>query len=80
MRDEQSANARGLVEVGAAILMPESQFTPDALTDQITLVLSDPDGAAQMARAALTLGKPDAAQALADMVEELAGVATPAQA
>ncbi len=80
VRDEQTANARGLVEVGAAILMPESQFTPEALTDQITLVLSDSDGAAQMARAALTLGKPDAAQALADMVEELAGVATPAQA
>lgn len=72
IRDEQTANARGLVDAGAGILMPESQFTPDALRAQVELVLSDPDGALQMARAALSTGKPEAAEALAGMVEALA--------
>ena len=69
VRDEQTANARGLVEAGAAIMMPESQFTPDALAENIQLVLDHPQGAEQMARAALALGKPDAAHDLGDMVD-----------
>ncbi|WP_375691404.1 UDP-N-acetylglucosamine--N-acetylmuramyl-(pentapeptide) pyrophosphoryl-undecaprenol N-acetylglucosamine transferase [Pseudooceanicola sp. LIPI14-2-Ac024] len=73
IRDEQTVNARGLVEAGAAILMPESQFNAGTLADQMALVLGDPAGAEQMARAALTLGKPEAAQTLADMVERLSG-------
>jgi UDP-N-acetylglucosamine--N-acetylmuramyl-(pentapeptide) pyrophosphoryl-undecaprenol N-acetylglucosamine transferase len=73
IRDEQTVNARGLVEAGAAILMPESQFSEESLAEQIALVLEDPAGAEQMARAALSLGKPEAAQTLADMVDGLAG-------
>ena len=72
IQDEQTANARGLVEAGAAILMPESRFTAEALSEQIALVMGDPDGASQMARAALTQGRPEAARDLADMVECLA--------
>jgi UDP-N-acetylglucosamine--N-acetylmuramyl-(pentapeptide) pyrophosphoryl-undecaprenol N-acetylglucosamine transferase len=72
IRDEQSANARGLVEAGGAILMPESTFTPDALAKNIALVLDNPKGAMQMAIAATQQGRPDAADALADIVETLA--------
>ena len=72
IRDEQTANARGLVDAGAAILMPESRFSPEALSEQIALVLGEPQGAEQMARAALAQGKPEAADTLADMVEGLA--------
>ncbi len=72
LRDEQTVNARGLVQAGAAILMPERRFTPEALAEQIALVLGDPEGAEQMARAALTLARPEAAETLADMVEEIA--------
>lgn len=72
IRDEQTANARGLVDAGAAILMPESQFAPDTLRDQISLVLENDTGATQMAHAALSLGRPDAAEALADEVAALA--------
>ncbi|OWU83965.1 UDP-diphospho-muramoylpentapeptide beta-N-acetylglucosaminyltransferase [Oceanicola sp. 22II-s10i] len=74
IRDEQTANARGLVEAGAAILMPERQFTEGNLAEQIALVLESPEGAVQMANAALSLGKPEAAETLADMVEDLAGM------
>lgn len=71
IRDEQTANARGLSAAGAAIVLPESKLTPDTLAEQIMTILGDGEGALQMARAALSQGKPDAAAALADMVEEL---------
>ena len=70
--DHQTANARALTEAGAAILVPESKFEVDALSAQIETVLSNPDGAAQMAQAALSVGKPDATDALVALVEELA--------
>lgn len=69
--DHQTANARGLVEAGAAILLPESQLSPQVLADQILAVMDNPDGALQMAIACLNAGKPDAAATLADMVETL---------
>ena len=70
--DHQTANARGLVDVGAAVLVPENAATPESLTEHIQLVLNDPNGALQMSIAALSVGKPEAAEALAQMVEELA--------
>lgn len=67
--DHQTANARGLVEAGAAILIPESRLSVDSLAEQIDTVLQNPDGAVQMSIAALKAGKPDAARELADLVE-----------
>ncbi len=72
IRDEQTANARGLVEAGAAILVPENQASPGNMTIQIELILGNPDAALQMAIAALSVGKPEAAETLAGMVEALA--------
>jgi UDP-N-acetylglucosamine--N-acetylmuramyl-(pentapeptide) pyrophosphoryl-undecaprenol N-acetylglucosamine transferase len=66
--DHQMANARGLSAAGAAISIPESKLTPASLAQQVELILSDPEGAAQMARAALSVGRPDAAARLADLV------------
>ncbi|WP_417257693.1 undecaprenyldiphospho-muramoylpentapeptide beta-N-acetylglucosaminyltransferase [Celeribacter sp.] len=70
--DHQTANARGLVDAGAAIMIPESQLSAATLSEQIALVMGNADGAAQMAQAALSVGKPQAAQELADMVAALA--------
>lgn len=70
--DHQTANARGLVEAGAAIMVPESRLSPEALAEQIQSILEQPDAALQMSRAAHSVGKPEAAQALAQMVETLA--------
>lgn len=70
--DHQSANARGLVEAGAAILIPENRLDPATLNAQIVSVLTHPEAAVQMAHAALAAGKPDAAAELADLVENLA--------
>ena len=71
IRDEQTANARGLVEAGAAIIMPESTFTPEALAEQITSILTQDQAAIQMANAALSVGRPDATQALVALTETL---------
>jgi UDP-N-acetylglucosamine--N-acetylmuramyl-(pentapeptide) pyrophosphoryl-undecaprenol N-acetylglucosamine transferase len=71
--DHQTANARGLVDAGAAILIPESRLEVETLVDHIARVLGNPDAAQQMAQAALAVSKPDAPQILADMVEALAG-------
>ncbi|MEO0400840.1 MAG: UDP-N-acetylglucosamine--N-acetylmuramyl-(pentapeptide) pyrophosphoryl-undecaprenol N-acetylglucosamine transferase [Pseudomonadota bacterium] len=70
--DHQTANARGLVDAGAAILIPESQMTVPAVADQIAAVLDNPDGALHMANAALGVGKPDATENLVHMVQTLA--------
>lgn len=70
--DHQTANARGLVDAGGAILIPESALDVSALSEQITAVLSNPQGATQMANAALSTGVPDATTRLVALVEQLA--------
>ena len=69
--DHQTANARGLVGAGAAILIPEGKLAPQALAEQIELVLSNPQAAEQMAQAALSQGRPDATERLVEIVESL---------
>lgn len=71
--DHQSANAKGLAEAGGAIVIPEAELTPEALTQEILRVLDNPAGAEQMARAALGYGIPDASARLVALVEDLAG-------
>lgn len=70
--DHQTANARGLVDAGAAILLPENRLAVATLSEQIALVLGNARGASLMAQAALSQGKPDAARELSEMVEALA--------
>ncbi len=69
--DHQTQNARQLTEAGAAIRMPESKLTVEAMTEAIRAVIEDPAGALQMHQAALSVGRPDAAEDLAGLVEEL---------
>ncbi len=69
--NHQAANARMLSRVDAAVVYPEAQFTSEALTETLVSILSNPKGAETMARAALSVGRPDAAAHLADMVETL---------
>ncbi|MCH2095891.1 MAG: undecaprenyldiphospho-muramoylpentapeptide beta-N-acetylglucosaminyltransferase [Rhodobacteraceae bacterium] len=70
--DHQTANARGLVQAGAAIQMPEAQLTVEKMTETILSVLADAQTAQRMAQAALDASRPDATEALAAMVENLA--------
>ncbi len=70
-RDEQTANARGLVEAGAALMLPEPGLTPEALSADVAAILADPERAREMADAARAEGRADAAARLADLVERL---------
>jgi len=70
--DHQSANARGLVDANAAVMIPESQLDVDTLSQHIGAILNDAGAATKMANAALKAGRPDATIRLADMVETLA--------
>ncbi len=69
--DHQTANARGLVDGGAAILIPEKVLDAAALSAQMAAVLGQPAAAALMARNALAQGRPDATTRLAALVEAL---------
>ncbi|MRU14399.1 UDP-N-acetylglucosamine--N-acetylmuramyl-(pentapeptide) pyrophosphoryl-undecaprenol N-acetylglucosamine transferase [Roseovarius sp. A21] len=71
--DHQAANAKGLTKAGGAIVIPERKLAVEVVSEQIASVLTNPQGAAQMAQAALGQGLPDAPVHLADMVEDLAG-------
>lgn len=69
--DHQTANARGLVEAGGAVLMPEHGLTAADLATRITAILTDPAHAETMARAALSQSRPDATTRLAALVTSL---------
>jgi UDP-N-acetylglucosamine--N-acetylmuramyl-(pentapeptide) pyrophosphoryl-undecaprenol N-acetylglucosamine transferase len=66
--DHQTANARGLVQAGGAILIPEKALNTDVLSEHINTVLTNPKAATQMANAAMGAGRPDATDRLVDMV------------
>jgi len=70
--DHQTANARGLVDAGGALLIAESALEPAALSSQIHAILTDQDRAEDMAAKALSTCKPDATERLAALVEQLA--------
>ncbi len=71
--DHQTANARGLKEAGAAVVLAEDGLDAGRLAEHMQAILGDPDRARQMSVAAVSQGRPDAAEALAGLVEALAG-------
>ncbi len=70
--NHQAANAKMLSAVDAAVVFPESQFKPAALTETLLSILTNPHAASEMARAALKAGRPDATERLVMLVESLA--------
>ena len=68
--DHQTANARFLADRGAAILLPQTQLTPERLAQLIRSL--DRAALLQMARNARGLGKPEAAKVVAERCMELA--------
>lgn len=70
--DHQSANARGLADADAAVVIPESALDVSVLAEHMGAILSNPQAATQMAAAALNAGIPDATDRLAALVEQLA--------
>ena len=68
--DHQTANARGLVELGAARLVPDAELDVDRLVDELGPLVGERATREAMGDAARALGRPDAADRVADLVEE----------
>lgn len=66
--DHQRRNAEALVAAGAAVLLPDGDCTPEALGELLEGLRRDPGRVQAMADAARHLGRPDAAQAVAELV------------
>jgi UDP-N-acetylglucosamine--N-acetylmuramyl-(pentapeptide) pyrophosphoryl-undecaprenol N-acetylglucosamine transferase len=71
-RKEQHANARMLVAVGAATLIEDSDATAEKLDSLVGDLLGDPAARARLSDAARTVARPDAAEAMADWILQLA--------
>jgi UDP-N-acetylglucosamine--N-acetylmuramyl-(pentapeptide) pyrophosphoryl-undecaprenol N-acetylglucosamine transferase len=71
--DHQTANADAMAHVAAADVIAEPQFDAATLADLLARRLADPHSLAVRAAAAKATGRTDAAQALADLAERIAG-------
>ncbi len=65
---DQLANATILAALDAATVINQAQFTPDALAERLTAILTDSVGLARQANNARLAATPDAAQRLAALV------------
>lgn len=71
--DHQTSNARFLAHAGAALLVPQPEFTAQKLTELLTQLTRDK--LLNMAMMARSLAKPDAAAVVAEACIELSGAA-----
>lgn len=69
-RDHQSANAQALVDAGAAVVVRDDELDPEALIALVEPLLADPVRLATMSSNARSLARPDAAERVADLIEE----------
>jgi UDP-N-acetylglucosamine--N-acetylmuramyl-(pentapeptide) pyrophosphoryl-undecaprenol N-acetylglucosamine transferase len=70
--DHQTANARYLVDAGAAVLLPQSDLTPQRLREHLDL-LQQPERLIAMARSARDRARPEAAARVADCCIDASG-------
>jgi UDP-N-acetylglucosamine--N-acetylmuramyl-(pentapeptide) pyrophosphoryl-undecaprenol N-acetylglucosamine transferase len=68
--DHQAANAEVLVAAGAAEVISDSDLTADRLAAILDLLIADPERRARMRAAARAVARPDAAERVADLVEQ----------
>ena len=71
--DHQTANAREMAKAGGARMIPQDEFTPEALARQIEALAEDPEALANAAARSLSVGRPNATRDLADLVERIGG-------
>jgi UDP-N-acetylglucosamine--N-acetylmuramyl-(pentapeptide) pyrophosphoryl-undecaprenol N-acetylglucosamine transferase len=71
--DHQRFNAKLLTDVGAAEVVAEHHMTAEHLAEVLARIIGDSEGLARMAAAARSVAQPQAAERLADLVEQTAG-------
>jgi UDP-N-acetylglucosamine--N-acetylmuramyl-(pentapeptide) pyrophosphoryl-undecaprenol N-acetylglucosamine transferase len=75
--DHQTVNAREMAKAGGARMIPQEEFTSEALSAQIAVIAGDAQALANAAERALSVGRPHATSDLADLVERIAGGTAP---
>ncbi len=70
--DHQTANARVLVDAGAGVLLPDDRCDGERLAAVLDELLADPARLRAMSAAARALGRPDAADRVAEVVDRSA--------
>jgi UDP-N-acetylglucosamine--N-acetylmuramyl-(pentapeptide) pyrophosphoryl-undecaprenol N-acetylglucosamine transferase len=63
--DHQTQNARYLADAGAAVLLPQTELTPERLAAEIVALIGHPERRQAMAERASALSKPEAAHTVA---------------
>jgi UDP-N-acetylglucosamine--N-acetylmuramyl-(pentapeptide) pyrophosphoryl-undecaprenol N-acetylglucosamine transferase len=69
---DQAANAAALQAAGGAMVVKQSELTPQRIADIVLSVMSDPQKAAATAAAAKSSSMPHATQLLSDLAEAIA--------
>jgi len=75
--DHQTANAREMARAGGARMIGQDEFTAETLARQIEALAEDPQALANAATRALSVGRPNAASDLADLVERIGAGLSP---
>ncbi|MGJ3262224.1 MAG: undecaprenyldiphospho-muramoylpentapeptide beta-N-acetylglucosaminyltransferase [Salinarimonas sp.] len=71
---DQAANARTLADVGAALMLPQTDFTPERLSAELAARFDNPERLTEAAIKAKAAGRTDAAERLAAAILGLAGI------
>ncbi len=67
---EQALNARSAVAAGAAMMIPDAEFTPERVRTGVLPLLTDPDRLARMRSAASTVGTRTGAENVVALIDE----------
>ena len=70
--NHQEFNAKALVKVGAAKMILNKDLSAKILSAELEELLNNPDALKKMSQASLSLGKPQAADEIADLILDLA--------
>jgi UDP-N-acetylglucosamine--N-acetylmuramyl-(pentapeptide) pyrophosphoryl-undecaprenol N-acetylglucosamine transferase len=73
--NHQEANARDLVEAGAALMILDRDLSGELLADEIAKLIDTPRKLREMSNNALIMARPDAAAKIADALLRIGGVA-----
>lgn len=69
--DHQRKNAEALQNAGASRMIVQAELTGEKLASEITELIEHPEKITAMEQAARAMGRPDAAERTADLIEEL---------